>query len=135
MYFLNGTGFGITRFDADKVVPIEGEPPTKLVEGTVILDGGFEYKGITDLNHKWNGWACPWILAEDIERFIGDTNPHTEEYGVGNLFELKDGVLKITDIEYPGEHDMDEPMVNILGKDCYYLGNIGWCFDFEQDNM
>ena len=102
-----------------------------MVEGTVLLEGGHKYRGFMDLNHTWNGWSCPWILAEDIERFIAEMNPYTKECGVGNLFELKDGVLKITDLEYPGEFDMDEPMVNVLGKDCYYLGNIGWCFTFK----
>lgn len=131
LYFLWGSGFGISKFDAEKVEPIEGEPPYKLIEGTVCLDGDYKYKGIDNTNHRWNGWACPWILAEDIERFIADMNPYTEECGVGNIFKLEGETLIIKDLEDP-EYKVYSHKENLMGKDCYYLGDIGWCFEFKK---
>lgn len=132
-FFLNGSGFAIQEFDADKVVKIDGHPPTIYREGIVQLEGGFEYAGIEDQNQKWNGWSMPFILAKDIDRFIKDVNPQTEEYGVGNLFKLKGDKLHIEDVEYE-EYNTVVEKTNILGKDCYYLGNIGWCFEFKTKN-
>lgn len=131
LYFLGGSGFGIREFDAIKVEPIKGTPPHKLIEGIAYLEGDHSYRGIVNANSTWNGWAMPWILAEDIERFIEDMNVCTEECEVGIMFELKDGVLKHSDRQYPGEFDDEEPMMNILGKDCYFLGNLGFCFEFK----
>lgn len=130
LYYINGSGFGIKSFDAKKVQRINGYPPQKLEVGTVHLDNLNHYRGIVDVNHKWNGWECPWILAKDIKRFIKEMNLYTDECGIGNHFELDGGVLRITDTEEPSWWE-EQPKQIILGHECYYLGNIGWCFEFK----
>lgn len=131
LYYLGGSGFGIKNFDAKEVTLMDGEPPQKLVEGIVHLDDQNHYKGIVDKNNRWNGWHNPWILEEDIDRFIIESNAYTKECEVGDYFEMQNGVLRISDFE-TGEWHTQSPKRSMLDKKCYYLGGIGWCFEFKN---
>lgn len=76
---------------------------------------------------RWNGWAKPYILAEDIEKFV---NAYEDDESWTTRL-LKNGTLVLTDVEYGEMSDKVKPeMVN--GHKVYNV-NFGWCWDFVAD--
>lgn len=133
LYFIGGTGQAVKKFDAKKVEAIEGFPPTILVEGITHFEGEGNYKCIVDKNNTWNGWACPYILEEDIQRFCEESTANSIECGIGIKCRVEDNTLIIEELEdVTGEYTQFIHMSKLLDKDCYFLGSIGYCFEFKN---
>lgn len=128
-YFLGGSGFGIRKFDAISVTPVE-DIPIKYEEGYMHCDCPGVFRGIHNANVYWNGWACPWIYADQKKELIEWMSQEPNK-----VTELPDGNLQMVDTDYPEEEPQIIEKVMVLGKEAYYLGNIGWTFmvmDEEQ---
>ena len=127
LYFLDGSGFGYKKFDAVSVTPIDGEPPSELVECRIYIDGVDEtFRGIVNANQRWNGWEMPWIHISDVERLctlMSDNECYKWTYD-GEKVTLLDIQENYTSIAEP---------TTIGGETYYYFGNEGLCFQREDN--
>lgn len=84
------------------------------------------YRCICDPNDVWNGWAKPYIFADDIEKFLNDIRVNEYEKSC-----MEDGKLKIV-----SEYEDDKPTTDyvekqiLFGIEVYNVGGLGWTFDF-----
>jgi hypothetical protein len=127
-YYLGGSGFGYKSFDCISITPIESVPTNNKI-GVVSFDGDETYfKALCDTNHTWNGWACPFIHVDDVERlcrYISSDDYCTYTY--------EDGVVNVVYLDDEDCNDTIEPYI-LDGVLYYYFGGEGLCFDFETAN-
>ena len=127
-YYLWGSGFGIGEFDAISVTPIDGYPPSDDVHAYVCFDNDTEnvFKAIIDKNSRWNGWECPHIHADDVQKLLDYLCNPVHECCIykwdGDDILLNDLYSK----DYPPSRI--EPSV-IDGQTYYYFGNEGLTFE------
>jgi hypothetical protein len=124
-----GGGFVIRSFDpTSKVKEIDAMPENYQI-GMCGFDGA-QYKCVCDPNDRWNGWACPYIFVEDIEKFLQYIK--VEEYEKSCI---EDGKLKIVNT-FPEQESIEYiEKETLLGIEVYNVGDLGWCFDFYPQSL
>lgn len=68
---LTGGGFisTISGQDFDKFEWLESKP-SDMIEATVYLENGPEFRCWIDRHERWNGWACPWLTASQMRQIL-----------------------------------------------------------------
>lgn len=129
-YFLYGYGFGIKEFDALSVEPVD-EVPVNMVKGMAQLDDTRFYRAYNNINSWWNGWAMPYIHADDVPLMIEDISDES-----WMTMKLIEGIVTI---EYSDKDNHQEGETQIVieptiidNEPYYYFGNEGWVFDFRS---
>lgn len=128
-FLLWGVGFS-KRLSAKSITPIEGAPPSVYMEGYASFDGLEEtyFKCIQDENDWWNGWAKPYLLEEEVERFVAWANQEPYEVAL----DKEKNNLTIADCESGEDADVIH-MEEIEGKSVYNVGWMGWCWEFSKE--
>jgi hypothetical protein len=102
--------------------------PEEWIIGYASIDGyENKWRALHQKHASWNGWACPYILADDIKNFLKDIA--VESYGKSNIDENENLNLILED--EPDQVDIIMPE-NINDVKVYNVGSLGWCFDFEE---
>lgn len=110
-----------------KSVEFVDQLPEEYVSGYASIDGyERKWRAIQQKHASWNGWACPYILADDINNFLQDIS--VSEYSKSHIDENK--TLYIILEDEPNQVDIIVPE-NINGLKVYNVGLLGWCFDFD----
>lgn len=122
-FLLYGSGFFIGELDAVSVTPID-EVPVRFIKGKAYIDGEFGFKAVCNVNNRWNGWAMPHIHRSHIKRIVREFTWEDMQMSLD-----KKGVLTIKELEYTEQIEPTE----IDGELYYYLGGLGWCWDFVSN--
>ena len=123
-YLLYGSGFFIKEFDAVSVTPVEEIPNVK-VSGHAYFEDSKRFKAIHNPNHRWNGWAMPYIHHSAVKAVCKLTSWDGQKVTLN-----KEGIVTI---QQDGEDPvLIEPVV-INGEIYYYFGNEGWCWEFKAN--
>ena len=126
-YYLYGSGFGIGKFDAISVTPIDGCPPKEYSETYVCFDNDLNnvFKAIVDDNRLWNGFECPFIHSDDIHKLLKYLcNQEWECYSY-----KWDGDDILLTCSYHDSHVSRIEPSTIKGEKYYYFGNDGFTFE------
>jgi hypothetical protein len=130
LYFLGGYGFGHTDFDA-VITPMEGYPPSDDIHTYVCFDSDTMnvFRAIIDKNSRWNGWECPYIHIDDVQKLLDYLcKPELECY----KYKWDGNDILLTD-SYDDNHESRiEPSI-IDGETYYFFGGEG--FTFEQARL
>ena len=121
-YFPVGGGFSIVQFRNVKSVEDIDEVPVQLHRGWVGIDKP-QYEAFVDVNDRWNGWQKPYTLANEIPKLVAELSVDDTYKGT----RLEGNVLIII------HDDEEEERINeieLSGERVFYLGNLGWCWDF-----
>lgn len=123
-----GGGWVIHSFGPGAKVKNIDKIPQRLEAGVCCLDDSPVWKCLCNPHDRWNGWARPYLYAEDVQRFM----KYNE--GLEGSEIQPDRSLKIVETE----GNEDGPVINIIpvtienGREVYYLGDLGWIFDFTS---
>lgn len=121
-FYIYGSGFAIKTLRAVKIEPCDGLPST-LVEGVAYFDDEIEYRAYANPHHKWNGWACPFIHQDDVERLCKDLSNE------GNTYTMtENGVMWSDGFDEQHENTIKE----IDGVKYYDFGSFGLTFYFAE---
>ena len=75
----------------------------------------------------WNGFAMPYIAFSEVQKFVDEyTNEFVE-------ITFVDGVLKLYDMQE--SHTEEIFPQEIEGVVYYDLGNLGYCFEVEEEQI
>jgi hypothetical protein len=129
-----GGGFGLTlNNETVKSIEYIDELPNDLVIGWTAFDEFEEstlWRAIVNKHDTWNGWAKPYIFADDIEKFLKDIA--VEDFAKSHLDETKVLVI-INDVpEYNGGFTERIEPEQLLGITVYNVGDLGWTFSFYE---
>ena len=131
LYYLGGSGFGISKLGDCISVEEVDEKPTSFVEGFAFFDDDEGmFRAIEDKNSSWNGWSVPYIHHSEIDRLAeminwdeGEDDAHIiYREGENVIIETRDGEVW---------KDVVEP--TFFNGEPYYYMNSGWCFMFKAN--
>ncbi len=128
-YFLGGSGFGYSKFDAVSVKEID-EVPHNIVKGKAHIEGMHNFQAIRDLNRSWNGWALPSIHESEVDRFI--ETMQWDEFKV-----TKKGKNLLINDTSSGDHEFSKYTIKPMiweGETYYWMGDFGWVWEFTVES-
>jgi hypothetical protein len=91
-----------------------------------------------DPGHHWNGWACPLMTREQLERLLPDHNATPGMAPEDPYLELRDDGVLISRYGTDGDEGETEihPTDHGVGELLYDIGSLGLCWEWgeEQDD-